>query len=193
MSNRINFDIDVDVSNRDEILATLTHIVAGIQREHTIDKHNTGVYFQPIPANPFNNRANIDHKKAEELGYLKVDFLNVHIYEQFETEKEIEDMMCDPDWELLQHDEIVSQLFHISEYGWLMKNLKPDSVERLAMCLAIIRPSKRYLENKSWTEIEKEIWHKPENGLYYYKKAHAVSYAMAIVVQLNKLVSTLFD
>jgi len=190
---KINFDIDIDVSNRDKILATLPHTVASIEREHGLDKHNTGVYFQPIPANPFTNISNIDHKKAEELGYLKVDFLNVHVYEKFTSEEELTDMMCDPDWELLQHEDIVTQLFHIGEYTWLMKSLKPSSVEQLAMCLAIIRPSKRYLENKSWDVIEQEVWTKPENGSYYFKKAHAISYAMAIVVQLNKLVSDLLN
>jgi hypothetical protein len=31
----------------------------------------------------------------------------------------------------------------------------------------------------------KEVWTKPENGEYYFKKAHAVAYAVAIVAQMN--------
>ena len=33
----------------------------------------------------------------------------------------------------------------------------------------------------------KEVWKKPENGEYYFKKAHAMSYAMACVVHMNLL------
>jgi hypothetical protein len=32
-----------------------------------------------------------------------------------------------------------------------------------------------------------EVWTKPEDDAYYFKKAHAVSYAMAVVVHMNLL------
>ena len=32
-----------------------------------------------------------------------------------------------------------------------------------------------------------EVWQKPEDGSYYFKKAHAVSYAVAVVVHMNLL------
>ena len=38
----------------------------------------------------------------------------------------------------------------------------------------------------------KEVWTKPENDEYYFKKAHAVSYAMAVVVHMNLLVEQLY-
>ena len=31
----------------------------------------------------------------------------------------------------------------------------------------------------------KEVWVKPSDGSYYFKKAHAVAYAHAIVVHMN--------
>jgi hypothetical protein len=34
--------------------------------------------------------------------------------------------------------------------------------------------------------IFQEVWTKPEEG-YYFKKAHAISYAMACVVHMNLL------
>jgi hypothetical protein len=49
----------------------------------------------------------------------------------------------------------------------------------------MIRPAKRHLIGQDWTTIMKEVWTKPENDDYYFKKAHAVAYAMAIVVQMN--------
>jgi hypothetical protein len=30
-----------------------------------------------------------------------------------------------------------------------------------------------------------EIWNKPDNNEYYFKKAHAIAYAAAVVVQMN--------
>jgi hypothetical protein len=30
-----------------------------------------------------------------------------------------------------------------------------------------------------------EIWTKPENDEYYFKKAHAIAYAHVIVIQMN--------
>ena len=34
-------------------------------------------------------------------------------------------------------------------------------------------------------EIAKTVWDKPEGNDYYFKKAHAIAFATAIVVQLN--------
>ena len=51
--------------------------------------------------------------------------------------------------------------------------------------------SKRHLADKDWQTIMKEVWIKPTNGEYYFKKAHAVSYAMACVVHMNLLCETL--
>mgnify|MGYP000742308072 CR=1 FL=1 len=61
------------------------------------------------------------------------------------------------------------------------------AVIELAEVLAIIRPAKRPLLNESKEKIKKEVWVKPTDGSYYFKKAHAVSYAMACVVHMNLL------
>ena len=67
----------------------------------------------------------------------------------------------------------------------IVQKLKPKSIEQLAAVLAIIRPAKRYLLDKTWTEIIEEVWIKPTDGSYFFKKSHAVAYAQAIVVQMN--------
>ena len=41
---------------------------------------------------------------------------------------------------------------------------------------------------KDWQDIMKEVWVRPSDGSYFFKKSHAYSYAMAIIVQLNKIV-----
>jgi hypothetical protein len=61
----------------------------------------------------------------------------------------------------------------------------PNSLEQLAAVLAMIRPAKKHLIGKSWTEILNQVWTKPDNNEYYFKKAHAIAYAMAVVVQMN--------
>jgi len=60
-------------------------------------------------------------------------------------------------------------------------------VEQLAAVLSMIRPSKRHLQNKDWTTISEEIWKRPEDDSYFFKKSHAFSYAMAVVVHMNLL------
>jgi DNA polymerase III alpha subunit len=57
----------------------------------------------------------------------------------------------------------------------------------MAMFLALVRPAKRHLLDKSWGEIAEGIWDKPNDGSYYFKKAHAVSYAMLVALHMNIL------
>jgi DNA polymerase III alpha subunit len=178
-------DIDIDFPNRDIILSKLTHHVAALE---TGKKHNTGIYVTPVPHNPLDNVATIDYKTADQRGYFKLDFLNVNIYKDVKNEEHLTELLNrEPLWELLQHNEMVDQLFHVSGHGDILRTLKPTNIEELACALAIIRPAKRYLLNESWTKIKSEVWTKPANDQYYFKKAHAVSYAAAVVVHLNLL------
>ena len=180
-------DIDIDFADRDRALSVIKHIPASISTENgTFKKHNTGVYCTPIPYNPITNLANIDYKTAEDRGYFKIDFLNVSIYKDVKDEAHLIQLMeTEPLWDLLLQDEFTNLLFHVNGHGSLLRQMMPTSIEQLAMCLALIRPAKRHLIGKSWTEIGETIWEKPETGDYYFKKAHAVAYAAAIVVQMN--------
>ena len=178
-------DIDIDFADRSVILDKIEHRVAKLD---TGKKHNTGVYATEIPHNPVDKLSTIDYETAEERGYFKLDFLNVSIYKDVKDEAHLQELMKkEPLWELLEHKEFVDQVFHLSGHSSLLKQLKPTSVQQLAATLAIIRPAKRHLANEDWQTIEKEVWIKPTNGEYYFKKAHAVSYAMACVVHMNLL------
>ena len=176
-------DIDIDFADRKILLKKIRHRVA---RLNTGKKHNTGVYATEIPHNPIDNLSTIDYKTAEDRGYFKLDFLNVSIYKDVKDETHLISLMRkEPLWELLEHQDFVDQVFHVSGHSDLLKQLKPTSVEQLAATLAIIRPAKRHLADKDWQTIMKEVWIKPTNGEYYFKKAHAVSYAVACVVHIN--------
>ncbi len=178
-------DIDIDFADRDVILSQLDHRVAKLD---TGKKHNTGVYVTECPHNPVDNLCTIDYKTAEDRGYFKLDFLNVSIYKDVKDETHLISLMRkEPLWELLEHKDFVEKVFHLSGHESLLRQLKPTSVSQLAAALAIIRPAKRHLANERWETIMKEVWKKPENGEYYFKKAHAMSYAMACVVHMNLL------
>lgn len=188
MTNIAKTDIDIDTKNRDDILKLIKHNPASIINGTEIKKHNTGVYVTDIPMNPFVEASNIDYKEAEDRGYFKLDILNVGVYEQVKDEKHLVELVTkEPDWSLLEHKEIVEQLFHIHDHFSIVNTLKPKSVEQLAAVLAIIRPAKRHLAKQNWNEIDQNVWKKPEDGTYFFKKSHAVGYAMAIVLQLNLL------
>ena len=94
-------------------------------------------------------------------------------------------MTKEPLWDLLGEAEFSNNLFHVGEHSSLLKKLKPTSISQLAAVLAMIRPAKRHLTTKSWPDIMKDVWIKPSDGSYYFKKAHAVAYAHAIVVHMN--------
>ena len=178
-------DIDIDFADRDEVLSKIQHRVATISADK---KHNTGVYVTEIPHNPVDNHSTIDYKTAEDRGYFKLDFLNVSIYKDVKNDKHLTELMeKEPIWDLLTHEEFVDQLFHLNGHTEILKKTCPTSVEQLAAVLAMIRPAKRHLIGKDWTTILKEVWIKPENDEYYFKKAHAFSYAMAVVVHTNLL------
>lgn len=181
-------DIDIDVANRDQALAVLKHTAATIIRDNKVSKHNTGVYFTEIPADPFTGRAALDYEAAEDLGYTKIDVLNVGLYQQIKNEEHLAYLMQqEPLWDLLQARDFCSQLIHIgSHYDTLIRMPEPvDSIPRLAMFLAVIRPAKRHLIGRTWAEVAESVWERPADDEYYFKKAHAVSYAHLVAVNMN--------
>jgi hypothetical protein len=180
-------DIDIDFADRTVVLEKIKYITAAIKNDNGhFKKHNTGIYCTSIPYNPFTGLANIDYKEAVERGYFKLDFLNVSIYKDIRDEDHLKTLMdTEPLWDLLEQDDFSSLLFHVNGHGSILRQMKPTSILQLAAVLAMIRPAKRHLIGENWTTVMETIWTKPEDGEYYFKKAHAVAYAMAVVVQMN--------
>ena len=179
-------DIDIDFADRDLALSRIKHIRASrLDRNDTVP-HNTGIYRQSIPVNPITNLSTIDYKTAEDRGYFKLDFLNVSIYKDVRDEAHFKTLMeTEPLWDLLEQDDFSSLLFHVNGHGSILRQMKPKSILQLAAVLAMIRPAKRHLIGETWTTVMETIWTKPTDGEYYFKKAHAVAYAMAVAVQMN--------
>jgi len=184
----LSFDVDIDFANREQILSMIEHTAAMQKDGNKERKHNTGVYFHRVPTNPFTGLCTLDYKQADSAGWFKIDLLNVGIYGNFKSNEQIDDLLNkEPIWELLEHKEVIQQLFHIHNHSDTVIRMKPRSIEQLAMVLAVIRPGKKHLIGRSWTDIESEVWTKTED-VYSFKKSHAIGYAAAIVLQLNQLV-----
>ena len=172
--------------DRDGTLKLFKHAPASIIKDDKIEKHKTGVYFHAVPTHPITGHSTLDYKKAEERGYFKIDCLNVNIYKNIKSEQELVELMIEePDWDMLKDPKVVENLFHLNSHFNIVSKLEPKNIEQLAAVLAIIRPAKRGLMYKKWIDILKEVWVKPTDGSYFFKKSHAVAYAHAIVVQMN--------
>ena len=185
---RIDSDIDIDFGDRDKLLQLIKHTPAAMRNAKPIRKHATGVYVTDIPYDPVNDMAAIDYIIAEKRGYFKLDLLNVHVYSQVRDEKHLVELMADPDWSKLNDREFVEKLIHLgNHYQSIQKMPEPiNSIPRLAMFLALIRPAKRHLIGKSWKEVSMTIWDKGDDG-YHFKKSHSLAYSHLVVVHMNLL------
>ena len=187
---KFSSDIDIDFADRTKILDILPHTTASIIRDGTLSKHNTGVYFTEIPQDPFTGYASIDYEQAEDLGYLKLDFLNVNLYSQVESEQHLIALMQqEPDWAKLYEREFCEQLIHVgNHYDTLIKMPEAvNTIPRMAMFISVIRPAKRHLIGRTWQEVAETVWQRPEDDSYYFKKSHAVAYATLVAVNMNLL------
>lgn len=183
-------DIDIDFGDRTQALELLKTTPASILRDGQLIRHNTGVYATDIPVDPFTGIASIDHESAEERGYMKLDFLNVSLYTQIKSEAHLQELIAqEPDWAKLYDPEFCSQLIHIgNHYDTLIKMPEAvDSIPRMAMFLAVIRPAKRHLIGETWREVAKTVWDRPTDDGYFFKKSHSLAYAHLVVVNMNLL------
>jgi len=181
-------DIDIDFPDRDKALRLLKHTPAGIVRDGKLARHNTGVYVTDIPTDPFTGTATVDYKAAEEFGYNKLDFLNVSLYTQITSEQHLAKLMSqEPAWDRLYDPDFCARLIHIgAHYDLLIRCPEAvNSIPRMAMLLALIRPGKRHLVGQTWQEVAKTIWDASEE--YTFKKSHAVAYAHLVSVHINLL------
>lgn len=187
---KFNSDIDIDFADRSQILKTIDHIVASQLKDNQLVAHNTGVYVTDIPCDPLTGRASIDYETAEARGYIKLDFLNVNLYQRIKDEEHLEQLMHGaPNWQRFNTDQaFFEQLIHVNNHWHVLKKMPEpvDSIPRLAMFLAIIRPAKRHLIGETWSTVAHSVWEKTEEG-YQFKKSHAVAYAHLVAVNMNLL------
>lgn len=183
-------DIDLDFGDRDLVLSKIQHVPAAMIKDNKLVRHVSGVYVNDIPCNSISGTAAIEYQTAEQLGYVKLDFLNVNLYRQIQSPQQLTELMQRPPaWGRLQDSEFFSQLIHIGRHYSTMRQMPEpiNSIERMAMFLAVIRPSKRHLIGQRWTKVAQTVWDIGQDGAYGFKKAHAISYSHLVVVNMNLL------
>lgn len=182
----MDIDIDTPVSFRAEKFFPWTR--ASLITNGELSPHTVGYYPQDIAVDPLTKLSAIPYKEAEELGYLKIDFLHLGVYSHFKSRDEINQLLeIEPDWGLLLVPNEQKKLFQLAKHGDLLDTVKPASIEELADCNALIRPGKKqllklYISQKEATR--RILYAKDERG-YTFKKSHAIAYAMVIVLQLH--------
>lgn len=195
MSDIRSFDVDIDVQSTTPKEKYGIRGMVYNRDTQRIRPHPSGFYHltDPIPVDPITGNAAIDYEEAEEMGFYKIDLLSNSVYDSFSSRQEVLDAIdIEPDWDKLLDEHFVSKLPHIANHFDIVKKIQPRSVIELADVLALIRPGKShlledYLRNRKQARrnLYKETaeWNK---GMYF-KKSHAVGYAVMIVCYMNKI------
>ena len=182
-------DIDIDLADREQLLKLIQATPARQLHQGQVRRHNSGVYVTDIPWDPVNACAAIDYETAEQLGYFKIDLLNMSVYQLIKNPAHYEQVLAqEPSWTRLWTDpEWTKQLAHIGNYTELLKTMRPDSIPRMAAFISIIRPGKAHLQNLPWEQVFATVWDGDSSRGFVFKKSHAISYAALVTLHMNLL------
>lgn len=182
-------DIDIDLANRDQLLSLIQATAARQITQGQTRRHNSGVYVTDIPRDPVNGCAAIDYETAEQLGYFKIDLLNMTVYQLVQDPAHYEAMLAQtPPWSRLWTDpEWAQQLIHVGNYTQLLVAMRPDSIPRMAAFISVIRPGKAHLQNKDWNTVFASVWDGDASQGFVFKQSHAVGYATLVALHMNLL------
>lgn len=181
-------DVDIDCHPDFKPEKYFPWVRASVVRDGKLTPHPVGVYPQRMAKDPYTGLAAVPYEEAEELGYLKVDFLHLNVYQHFRDRAEIEELLKkEPDWTLLQLPSTWSKLFQLAKHGELLQKVKPKSVIELADCMALIRPGKKgllglYLKER---EMCRRVLYARDDEGYSFKKSHACAYSLVVILQLH--------
>ena len=189
MVRTVSADIDLDLPDRQALINLIKCTPARLNTQGQIRKHNSGVYVTDIPYDPLNDCAAIDYKTAESRGYFKIDLLNMSVYKLVKDPDHYTELLNkEPNWDRLWNDSTwAQQLVHIGNYTGLLKQMKPDSIVRMAAFISIIRPGKSHLQGCPWPEVFNQVWDGDESRGYTFRKSHSLGYAMLVALHMNLL------
>lgn len=182
-------DIDIDMPDRDRLLALIRHVPARLEVNGKTRHHNSGIYVTDIPQDPVHGCAALDYEIAEQRGYFKIDLLNMSVYSLVQSPEHYEQVLAQtPNWSRLWTDsEWAKQLVHVGNYTDLLQQMRPDSIPRMAAFISIIRPGKAHLQRKPWAEVFASVWDGDASRGFVFKKSHAISYARLVALHMNLL------
>lgn len=193
---RRTFDVDIDVKGGVERSEWGVRCSIYDEDSKRLSPHPSGVIIEDVPTDPITGLSCIDYKECDRLGLYKVDILTNTSYNIFESHEEMEKYRdSSTNWELLLDESVCKSLPHIANHYDIVKLIKPKSVEELAHVLALVRPGKKHLLDDYMNPVKKKltinnIFRDTKDGMYF-KKSHAISYAVMIVTVLNKLQTTM--
>ena len=128
-------DVDLDTPttfNPKDVFPTWVR--ASVVRDGKLTPHPVGVYPQAIPQDPLTKLSAIPYNEAETLGYLKIDFLHLKVYDNLLSRDQIQELVkLEPNWSLLELKYSHEKLFQMSKHGELLMMLKPKNIEELAV------------------------------------------------------------
>ena len=183
-------DIDIDLPTTFDPLKIFdTAVAASMEKDGKLLRHPCGAYLQSIAKDPITQLAAIPYKQAGQYGFTKIDFLHLHVLDYFENKNQIRVLIRKPPkWGMLLRDDVVTKLFQLNQNVDLVRRIQPKSILEIADCISLIRPGKihlidKYLQDRDGVRLL--IYCKDEKDKYAYKKGHAISYAMIVVLQLH--------
>lgn len=181
-------DIDIDISPKTKIGEIFNWCRASLVKEGVLQPHPCGYYPQNIARDKISGLAATPYADAEDRGYYKLDFLNLHVYQHFTSREEIELLLKEePDWGLLLLPSVQEKLFQLGKHAELLNDLRPRGTDELADVMALIRPGKKILLNlykKDRAATRKMLYVADDTG-YTFKRAHSYAYALVVVLQLH--------
>lgn len=183
------FDIDIDTATSTEKSNYGIPAMIYNEEQERIAPHPSGVYLENVPVDHKTNLCAFDYKYGDAQGFMKVDILHNSVYDMFSSKEEVL-TACEGDinWEILKDRSVVESLPHVAKHYDTIQKVNPTSVEDLADVLALIRPGKisllpDYIKNKKQTR--RNLYKRPSTGMYF-KKSHAISYALMIKTLIHK-------
>ena len=183
-------DIDIDLKTSfDPVKVFERAVPAMMTKDGQLQRHPCGAYLQTMPVDPVTGLAAIPFKRASEFGFTKIDFLHLQVLDFFDNKRQIRVLLRkEPNWGLLLRADVVARLFQLNQNIDLVRKIQPKSIIELADCISLIRPGKihlidKYLEDRDTVRLL--LYRKDERDKYAYKKGHAISYAMIVVLQLH--------
>jgi len=185
-------DIDIDTPTSFNPMNIFPWVRASMVKDGQLYPHPCGVHPQNIPVDQVTKLCAIPYQSAEQLGFFKIDFLHLSVYDNFKSREEIEQLLeIEPDWQLLVDPKHQKKLFQLSNHGEVLDSIRPKSIEELADVLALIRPGKKQFIKlyKTQREATRRILYSKDETGYSFKKSHAIAYAMVIVLQLHLISS----
>ena len=185
------FDVDIDVNSAvDRNQYGVRAMIYNKETERVLP-HPSGVYLEPVPVDELTGGCAFDYEYGDQNGYMKIDMLTNKTYDLFNSKQHLLDALdAEPDWIRLLDEDFVSKLPHIGQHMDVVRKIRPKSIEELADLVALIRPAKiqyiqSYMTNR--TSVRRRLYLKPTDGSAYFKKSHAIAYALMIVAVMNVL------